>query len=189
MCPNSISVGAVMDIILFGNQKEIGLQKFLIEHLIKRYDLTAINGSSLLSSGRSSDILLLETDSLRCVNSRSCLIILKNKANLGALRNIQGNVNVLVNSGNQRQVEAVARLGLPAITCGMSHKDTLTFSSIGADSSVISLQRPIDLGGGNIREPLELPIQHSSPFEHFPLFCLAAVRILMDDTDNLKLEL
>ena len=41
----------------------------------------------------------------------------------------------------------------------------------------------------SIREPLELPIRHSAPFEHFPLFCLAAVRILMDDTDNLKLEL
>lgn len=176
-----------MDIILFGNQKEIGLQKFLIEHLIQRYELTAINGSSLLSSGRSSDILLLETDSLRCVNSQNCLIILKNKANLGALRNIQGHVNVLVNSGNPRQVEAVARLGLPAITCGMSHKDTLTFSSIGAERSVISLQRPVDLGGGNIREPLELPIRHTAPFEQYPLLCLAAVCIFLDGSEEMKL--
>lgn len=69
-----------------------------------------------------------------------------------------------------------ARRGLRLLDCGLSNKASLTFSSIGRETGVISLQRTVaDLYGVSI-EPLELPIGFE-PKPYFPM--LASIGVLL----------
>lgn len=76
--------------------------------------------------------------------------------------------------------KAVAQSGLPAITCGLSAKDTITLSSSTADSLLISLQRGITSFSGAPVEPVEIPLTLSCPRNPLLVLPVAAVLLLLD---------
>ncbi len=76
--------------------------------------------------------------------------------------------------------KAVAGSGVPAITCGLSAKDTITLSSSTPDSLLISLQREITSFSGAPVEPVEIPLTLSCPRSPLLVLPVAAVLLLLD---------
>lgn len=64
----------------------------------------------------------------------------------------------IVDPSNEEAIEIIRKNNMQAITCGLSQKDTFTFSSIDQDKAVVSLQRELfSLDGGYV-EPSEIPV-------------------------------
>lgn len=80
-------------------------------------------------------------------------------------------------SADRQMLEMIGQTMLPAITCGLSSRDTMTLSSIGQDSAVITLQRSICCFDGEMVEAQEIPLQLTSPMDNFTLMAAAAVLI------------
>lgn len=83
---------------------------------------------------------------------------------------------VIAGVDDQAAAGYAARRGLRLLDCGLSSKASLTFSSIGREAGVISLQRSITDIYGNSIDPMELPLS-IQPKPHYPL--LAAVGVLL----------
>ncbi|MDR2909122.1 MAG: hypothetical protein LBU86_04490 [Oscillospiraceae bacterium] len=85
---------------------------------------------------------------------------------------------VLVDSSKGELLSIVSASGLPAITCGMSNKDTVTLSSMDDDSAVVDLRRSITGFDGIVIEPQEIPARCKRAPHRFALMAAAAVRLL-----------
>ena len=71
------------------------------------------------------------------------------------------NAVAVVDSGNPQLMELVRETKLPAITCGLSPRDTLTLTSFGEDSAMLGLQRLVTCFDGTVAEPQEIPLKLS----------------------------
>ena len=91
---------------------------------------------------------------------------------------------VILCSHNPQAVRLVASTGLPAVTCGLSPRDTVTFSSRGKEEGTVALQRPLVLPGGQMVDPGEVPIRFPPSWDAYTVLCCAAVAALLDGTDR-----
>ena len=69
------------------------------------------------------------------------------------------------------------KLNLRTITCGVSPKDTITFSSKNEDEIVISLQRSIINLKDESIEPLEIPFKKDIADDDYMLMAYASILI------------
>ncbi|MCL2068604.1 MAG: hypothetical protein FWH00_01775 [Oscillospiraceae bacterium] len=141
--------------------------------------------SAVYSSCESPAILITDHESFKRIDMSPGIIIFggTGKYDLSA---IQGdNTVVIADSQNDMQLEYVYGTKLPAITCGLFARDTITLSSIESDSAVINLQRSITCFDGSVAEPQEIPVRFSRPVDSYLLMASAAVLILTGNSDCL----
>lgn len=92
----------------------------------------------------------------------------------------------IVDSSSEELLRQVSDTRLPAITCGLRRMDTISLSSMTADSAVIDLRRSVTcLDGGKV-EPQELPLRMPTLPDSFLLMSTAAILILCGKIDCLK---
>lgn len=88
-----------------------------------------------------------------------------------------GTVGVL-QSSNLAAARCLGALHVPAISCGMAVTDTLTFSSLNGESSVVCLQRCIPTLDGALVEPGEAPLLRTRPCSDYALMCAVAALLV-----------
>ncbi len=96
-----------------------------------------------------------------------------------------GQLVAVADSSDTRSLQQLAKRQLPAVTCGFSHQDTFTLSSLTSDSAVISLQRSLRAFDGSTSEPFELPVSLPHPMDPFTLLSCAAVFCLLGQKNPL----
>lgn len=96
------------------------------------------------------------------------------------------NAVAVVDSGNPSLMELVSATKLPAITCGLSPRDTLTLTSFGEDSAVLGLQRSVTCFDGAVAEPQEIPLKLGGPIDSYTLMASSSVFILSGNIARLK---
>ena len=84
----------------------------------------------------------------------------------------------VVESSNTNAITMLNDSKTEVVACGMSNKDTLTFSSSIEDSLVISLQRSLKNVLGNIVDPNEVPINLSTEIDHYAILSTVVTLIL-----------
>lgn len=62
---------------------------------------------------------------------------------------------LLCDSSDPQALQLAEESRLPVLTCGLRSTDCFTFSSLGEDSRMFYLQRPLSLPGGGLLEPFE----------------------------------
>jgi len=92
----------------------------------------------------------------------------------------------VVDSQNKALLEHVSATRLPAITCGLAARDTISLSSMTTHSTVIDLRRGITCLDNSHAEPQEIPLRTSAPIDSFLLMSAAAILILCGKIDCLK---
>lgn len=70
--------------------------------------------------------------------------------------------------------------GITAVPCGISDKNTFTFSSRTSDRAVVSLQRSVPCLFGGIAEPREIPFRITQPCSDFQILAAAAAAVLLE---------
>lgn len=130
-------------------------------------------------------LLLCDTQSFDEINAQQVIVVFQEPRPLTTAFTGAGQVVAIVDSANQPLVEYVSSLQLPAITCGLSGKDSITLSSMDIDSAVIGIQRSIPCFDSSRVEPQELPVQLTAPVDSFPLMAVAAILILSGNAQKL----
>ena len=85
----------------------------------------------------------------------------------------------VVDPGSEGAIRLLLKNGVETVTCGLSPKDTITFSSIGQEHAVVALQRGLRTLDGSIAEPAELPIRFEARHTGFGLLASVAVLLLL----------
>lgn len=84
----------------------------------------------------------------------------------------------VVGSDNREAAKMLRSDRIQTITCGLSQKDTVTFSSLDNDRAVISLQRGLKALDGTEIEPIEVPITFKPSHSEYSLLASIAVLLL-----------
>lgn len=125
------------------------------------------------------NLYAIETDENICIDNS--ILILKNSADISKIDMLVGNSIVIVNSENKQQLKQLAEKNAKTITCGLSGKDTITFSSRCENKVVLSLQRSLKNIYGQSIEPFEKSININKEFfceDEYSIFSFFALSIL-----------
>lgn len=120
------------------------------------------------------------------------LIFKQNHPNIYQHIEISNDYIAVLDSSDAGAKKMLEKSGMQAVTCGMSQKDTVTFSSIKADNAVIWVQRELQALDGSSIEPQELPVILSKPVGDYPLLASIAVLLLCGlklSQEDIKLNL
>lgn len=175
-----------MEIVLFGSKRDRRLSDFILTQLDKHYDFLYV-ADSAVKKHRKEELVIRETDTLHSVDDNDCLIILKSNANLSHLK-LVNKPFIVIDVDNEKQMKKIVKSDYPVIACGISNKNSLTFSSIGSEKSVICLQRGFTLFNKPI-EPMEIPVEHFPKHNQYAMLCYAVIALALEsDIENISLN-
>ncbi|MDR3552730.1 MAG: hypothetical protein P4L75_06355 [Clostridia bacterium] len=103
--------------------------------------------------------------------------------------NIPNEFCAIVDPANAEAVNALRKSCMQTITCGMSRRDTVTFSSLGSGEAVISLQRALQSLDGSAVEPRELPVRFGAGHGEYALLACVAALLLCGGVPEGELSL
>lgn len=140
------------------------------------------------SHGKEPQLLITDDESFYRIDMLPQILVFGGKGQYDLAK--AGNVQTvaIVDSCDHDQLAGVASTGLPAITCGLFAKDTITLSSMRGDGAVINLQRCITCFNGDVAEPQEIPVHFARPIDNYLLMAVASVFILSGKSDRLALQ-
>jgi len=167
----------MINIILAGNLGDKKLLKTL-NKVLPFYHSLASDSSSGFSFPDSPDILILNCSHITNLSAPNTIIVFKESfSSKNKLGNISG-CYAITPSENNFALSVLSGKGLSSVTCGLSEKDTVTFSSFTDNSAVVSLQREIiNLFGSSVL-PCDITFKFSSPPDRFSLLASCATLLL-----------
>lgn len=153
--------------------------------LEKNFQVIHAYGRRLISDCREPKMIVTDIDNFDTIQSDNTIIIFRDTVGIN-IDAVKGHMAVaVVDSCNEKLLPLVASTKLPAITCGLSAKDTLTLSSIGTDNAVIDLQRSVTCFDGSVAEPQEIPVRLGGSADSFALMAAASICILSGEIELL----
>lgn len=176
-----------MEIILYGNGKDNKFADKMTAALSCRYSTLFIGKGVLSSKGEGTLITIFEETKSLSAASDKCLIILRERADISKLNLINKDIPILVCSDNKKQIALLSKKNFRAISCGLLEKDTLNFSSLGENFSMITLQRDLNCFK-KIIDPMDIPILHPKKFSPYLLLSLAAISLFLEVPSELNLD-
>lgn len=177
----------MVHLFVLGSRSDSELADAICTALSSRFQIVAVHaGNRVESNGVQPDFLLLECEDAAPDPSGQNIVICKRGFQPqkfgGDCRNTVG----IVQSDHLAAVKTLSKWQIPVISCGMASTDTLTFSSVSADSAVVCLQRAIPTLQGSVVEPAEIRLTLSRPYSDYALMCIAAVLLLSGKLDGAR---
>lgn len=90
----------------------------------------------------------------------------------------QGTIGIC-EENNKEAINLFCENKIPAISCGMGAKNTVTLSSLNGDCLLVSLQRKIVQTSGKSIEPAEFRIKLKKDYQPFSVMASATVLLLL----------
>lgn len=175
----------MVDILFVGGSGDKSLTHTVEEALCRHFSASVCPGSHSLLPALPEDFLIHESPGNRWSYSHQSILLCKRQFSAPGPFPLSSSAVGLLSSDNSPAADYLKALGVNAVTCGMSVRDTLTFSSLEADSAVLCLQRSLTLLSGAVQEPFELPLSLPHGYDAYALLCLAGVCILGGKTEEL----
>lgn len=178
----------MITVVVAANSQDKKFYNALQNILSRSFGTIHCLGRCLDARDKCAELILTDTYSFDLVYSETAIIIVKDKECLKTGFETSRGAVAVVDSCDKDIMSVVGETKLPAITCGLSARDTLTLSSFNEDSAVINIQRSISCFDGSVAEPQEIPVTLCSSIDSFTLMCAAAVFVLSGNTAKLAQE-
>jgi len=123
------------------------------------------------------DFIVIDNQNIKNVHTQGGIALFKKHVPQRQHIEIPPAFFAVVNSDNSEAADMLRGDGVQTVTCGLSQKDTVTFSSLENDRAVVSLQRGLKSLDGSDIEPVEVPVSFSPAHGEYPI--LAAVAVLL----------
>ncbi len=94
---------------------------------------------------------------------------------------ISGERYLIFDSSNPCDIKAAKNSGGEVITCGLSLRDSVTFSSLTDENCVISIQRSITRFDSGKTEPREIPCKIETCDDKYAVLCANLLLILLGE--------
>ncbi len=168
------------DIFVTGNINDIETEKLIKNRLTESYTVTYIISNSFQQMGSGYNLIIFDCDKpVFSVNNG--ILLMKENGTIPPA--VPSGITAIINADNEAQLKAVHKMGIPAVTCGLSATSTISFSSETEDTLTISLNRSITALSGKTIEPLEIPVKKEN-YSRYSLMSFAALRLLLDDFES-----
>lgn len=123
------------------------------------------------------DFIVIDNQHIKNVHTNKGIALFKNRVKQKVELDIPPSFYAVIDSDNSEAVNMLRGDGIQTVVCGLSQKDTVTFSSLENDRAVVSLQRGLKAIDGTDIDPVEVPIAFSGCKNEYPI--LAAVAVLL----------
>ncbi|MEG2336056.1 hypothetical protein [Chryseobacterium sp.] len=163
---------------MLGEDGGYHLEKFFVNNLSRNFFVTLFSNHALYSCGNGEEIILFSTPKLVKCEISPCISVLTPHSQTQPIFPMSG--IVIASSDDETQRKLLAKSKIPVITCGLSSKDTITFSSKEEECGVISLMREVRSVFGNTIEPMEIPVSFPKHTEPFMVLAYTASLILSE---------
>lgn len=162
--------------IFAGRGADCAFRETVCKRLKEKTNITEISNGGIISEGVHPTELtaIFEKNPLHLQANGAVLILNR----CSTVRRVSGERFCICNSANSEDVEIARRSGGEVITCGMSLRDSVTFSSFTDEQCVISIQRRLTRFDGSCVEPFELPLYCSAQEDRYGILCANLLLIL-----------
>lgn len=176
----------MVSVFLYGSEKESGVINVLLPAIHAAHaaviHVTARTVSLLPPDADHYAFLILDSTNIQNFHMDKGIVLFKNDLTGCTDITLPSDFIAIVDPQNEKAAEIIKKYRLQTITCGLSQRDTLTYSSIDAENAVISLQREIKTLQGNPILPREIPILLNSAYDNYQLLAAMAVLLLSEVT-------
>lgn len=161
-------------VILFSGRKST-VENEIIE-ILSRYGANYISDKMVLAGeGRLTIISEYKKTDIKLKNGIAVFIDDTDRFNLQIFP--EGIIGICEDE-NLKALELFSESRIPVISCGMNPKNTVTLSSFGNASLLVSLQRTITDSAGKEVDPAEFKIKLTRDYKPFSVMASAAVLLL-----------
>ncbi len=161
--------------IFAGRGADAAFRKTVINILKSNAELSEISSDQIFFKNGFGELTAVFEKNPAKIYAPDAAIILCKALNL---EDFSGQRYCILNSANADDIETAKKSGGEVISCGLSLRDTVTFSSFTDDKCVISIQRPITRFDGRSVEPFELPLSVSEGDDRYAILCANLLLIL-----------
>lgn len=175
----------MITVLAGADRQDMDFWSSLTRILSRNFSLVQTQGNRLATSDGGPPLVLSDMESFESVRSDGVIILYKDVIPLTATLQGAGQIIAVVDSSNNKLLEHVSSTKLPAITCGLLCRDTITLSSMDTDSAVIDIRRAITGLDGSVIEPSEIPVSLTHSMDSYLLMAAAAVFLLTGNTKKL----
>ena len=163
--------------IFAGRGVDNAFKTTVCKRLLEKTEITEISSGAIKSGGVFKSALTTVFD--KCpvhLNANGSILIL-NKSD--SLLSHSGERFCIFDSANAQDAQTAKKSGGEVISCGMSLRDSVTFSSVEENRCVISLQRSITRLDGSKADPFEMPVYYDMREDRFGILSSTLLLILM----------
>jgi len=164
-----------MLVIFAGRFIDSAFRHTICKRLSEKAKICEISSGKIACEQFPSDFTLIFEKTPIKINAKDYILILNGCT---TAQSITGEKYCIVNSHSSDDT-AIAKESLgEVITCGMSIRDSVTFSSFTSDGCVLSLQRRLKDFNGRQIDPFELPLCYDESENRFGILCANLLLIL-----------
>jgi len=171
----------MVTVLLCGSEKDIEVTNMLIAAIrsinASLLHITAKTVSMLPPDAVESDFLILDNAGIHDIHMMNGIVVFKSELSSYAEMDIPAGFIAVTDSENDKAIEILQKYSLRTVTCGLSQRDTITYSSLDSERALISQQREIKGLYGQRILPHEIPVTMKTPYKQYPL--LAAMGVLL----------
>lgn len=164
-------------ILCYTDQKKL-LSNLILKNLSTSYSITVINDTSVKNIGKGEHLLLTEGTKLQNIMVPNAILLFDETFEPDPNLQVDSNSICIASSNNSHLLEKLAQNHARVITCGMSPKDTFTYSSKSETAISIAIQREIYNWEGQSIEPFELVFSLEKAVRSYDLLAFAALLII-----------
>ena len=161
--------------IFAGRGADAAFRQTILNTLKTKAKLSEISDDQIYCEGGDSELTAVFEKNPAKIYAPDAAVVLCRASNLEDFR---GQRYCILNSANSDDIETAKRSGGEVISCGLSLRDTVTFSSFTDDRCVISIQRPITRFDGRTVEPFELPLSVNEGDDRYAILSANLLLIL-----------
>ncbi len=174
----------MIPIVVVSNEKTV---KQLAEILSLFFTISVVAEENI-QVDTNCDILIIKTTDIKELKLDRGILILSDSCEAALEECI---CPVIIADGNRAFLHEKTDSKTQYITCGMSAKDTISFSSIDIDEVSVSLMRELKKINGEVAEPFEVTVCSKTSITNYSPFCLlcavATITVLGATINGLKL--
>ena len=123
------------------------------------------------------DFIVIDNKKIKNVHTQPGIALFRKHVPRGQHIEIPPSFYAVIDSDNGEAADMLRGDGIQTVSCGLSQKDTVTFSSLENDCAVVSLQRGLKALDGTDIGPVEVPVAIAHSHSEYSL--LAAVAALL----------
>lgn len=127
---------------------------------------------------KSPDFIVIDNKRIKNVHMQGGIALFRKHVPRGQHIQIPASFFAIIDSDNSEAADILRGDGIQTVTCGLSQKDTVTFSSLENDRAIVSLQRGLKALDGSYIGPVEVPVSFSESHSEYPLLASVAALLL-----------
>lgn len=162
----------MVSILVIGGKSHSKISDSLYQCFKQKYSTALCADREIQLEDPQPEFCIWETEDLdQRVGDQTILIFRENFSSRDSGKKIQipGHVTAAIASSQDKDaLSLLMGSQVPVITCGLSSRDTITFTSNTDDGVVIALQRTLPDMDGNQVEPVEIPVSLSQEKDGCP---------------------